>query len=127
MKTELKEEIKEGIKNIWITTALTAAYAASAITGIVIDNPYVQGNLNDVFLTGAWYFALKPFKLSKINTALSVMTLASFAETMQLMGYIDGTYDPKDFIAYGLGACLAVGLDKILEKRKEKKLESIVK
>lgn len=38
---------------------------------------------------------------------------ASFLELLQKSGRYEGTYDPYDFIAYGIGAGLALTLDRI--------------
>lgn len=38
--------------------------------------------------------------------------IPSLAEVLQNYNMLPGTYDPKDFIIYGLGAGIALGLDK---------------
>ena len=53
--------------------------------------------------------------LNKYLKAGLVFGIASLAELGQYYGYIYGTFDPYDFLAYAAGSAIAVGLDKIME------------
>ena len=46
--------------------------------------------------------------------------ICSAGEFAQKVGLIPGSYDPKDFIAYGAGAAAAVGLEYLISKKEGK-------
>ena len=49
-----------------------------------------------------------------LNAAYAVVGCSAF-EVMQAFGSYPGTFDPKDFLAYAVGAGAAIGLDVVLE------------
>ena len=58
------------------------------------------------------------FQPSDSRILKSAVTLAvpSLYEFGQFLGVLPGTFDPKDFLAYGLGVAAAVGIDTLLQK-----------
>lgn len=93
--------------------------------GLISDNHYIQGNLNDAFLAGAYYFVFRTCPIKKSHAALATFYIATLAEFGQYASVFNGTFDPKDIAAYSVGIGAALGIDYLLEKKKDN-LESIV-
>ena len=66
-------------------------------------------------------------RLNKYLKAGAVLGTASFTELGQYFGYIYGTFDPYDFLAYAAGTAFALGIDKIMESFSKSKVRSIDK
>jgi hypothetical protein len=86
------------------------------------NNPYISGNLGDVFVAGAVYFSARNatrFFTSKIQATIATMALTSLGELTQLagIGIFPGPSDPKDYLAYALGTALALEVDTFMDYR----------
>lgn len=87
----------------------------------------ISGNVGDVFLAGGFYSGLRN-SLSRPLAALVATGLASLAEIGQSLHIVHGTYDLKDFLAYGLGVAAAGSIDIIMSRKEEaRNLDSFVK
>lgn len=128
--------IKNGIKYFTLGMAGIMGYVSCG-SGIISKNPYIRGNLGDSFLSGAFYYSLRYWGIPKVYSGIATFCVASLAEISQLVmkpGGFDplnfaGTFDPLDFLAYGLGVIQAIGLDsviKVKDKPKNKGLESFI-
>lgn len=104
-------------------------FAAAALVsdGILSSssNEFLISYAHDVLLPVQAYFGLRATWLDRINNskfntlanssaALFIFGVASYFEMLQKAGVYPGTYDfPGDFIAYGVGAGLAITLDAL--------------
>jgi len=108
------------------------AIGVSALLGGLATKMYTGPNQEFIHAYG-WDFAL-PIYLSNINSflekdssrILGSLGLCSLGEICQYLGLYPGTYDPKDFIAYGAGAGVAFGISKAIKHfSKPKVLENL--
>lgn len=109
-------------------------YGAMTYTAMVSrpvpENELLYGHTTDFFSAATFYFACKspitPERmLSGEIAALMAFSFCSSVELAQKFGLVAGTYDPKDFVAYGLGAGISYGLGKATNfafKNREQKL-----
>ncbi|MBU4502773.1 MAG: hypothetical protein KKA79_09330 [Nanoarchaeota archaeon] len=112
------------LKKLGLSLFCITGYVACG-AGIISENPYIQGNLNDSFLIGAYYFSLRAGPIKRSHAALATFCLATLSEFGQYVGVFNGTFDPKDIAAYAVGVGVALGIDHLIEKKKDN-LESIV-
>ena len=93
------------------------------------DMPYkwlIGGHVHDVTLPVILYFFSKltnsPIAKNPYANAGTLFLAASALEVGQKFGLplsvFNGTYDPWDFVAYALGGCLAIGLEKLTFRRR---------
>lgn len=91
-------------------------------------NEFLISYGHDTLFPVQCYFALRATWLGNIHKdklnwlgslggATAVFATASALELFQKVGVYSGTYDPGDFIAYGIGVGLAVTLDAITFKK----------
>jgi hypothetical protein len=82
----------------------------------------VHGYAHDVTLPFGFYFFNKmigsPLGKNKWINAACVFLGCSTFEAAQGLGLYHGTFDPKDFLAYAVGAGLAIAVDIISFKKK---------
>ena len=68
------------------------------------------------------YFLFRIFHLppngNKFTCAFYVVLLTSASEIAQGIGLYAGTFDPKDFIAYIVGSCLALFVDILFHRNR---------
>jgi hypothetical protein len=125
----LEKSVKNGMKYYVAGMAAGIIGYVSCGSGIVSENPYIRGNLGDSLLSGAYYCALRSWGISKAYSGIATFCMASLGELSQFTGLAKGTFDPLDFLAYGLGIILAIGIDSVIQvknKPKNKGLESLV-
>ncbi len=111
---------------------LFAVSSGLAIANLVYSKQYtglleevVKGNASDVTIMLPEYFLWRLLTDNSVGCAAFVFCGASTLEVMQGLGLRNGTFDPYDFIAYGVGVGLALGLDR-LTMRSKKGLEERV-
>lgn len=106
---------QQGVFGFYAVMALSAAFASRAVP----ENENVYGHGLDFFLTAEVYFASKiifsrnGWMLREEIVAPLAFSAGASLELAQKFGLCPGTYDPKDFIAYGLGAAVSYGLGKV--------------
>lgn len=86
---------------------------------------YVHGYVHDVTGPACFYFAERILGQSRFESASITFLYCSLYEVTQRLGLIKGSFDPYDFVAYGVGVGLALGLDR-LTFGKNKGLEEMV-
>lgn len=80
---------------------------------------------NDITGSFGYYFVAKIMN-SPVHPAAAAFLFCSGSEVMQLfnpnvLGYqFKGTFDPYDFLAFGVGAAAAYCLEKLVEKNSSK-------
>ncbi len=82
----------------------------------------------DVALPFGAYYLGKLINLPKIanewvNAAAGFVGCSLF-EVGQGLGLYEGTFDPKDFIAYAAGTGLAIGIDKLINRKRKENPET---
>mgnify|MGYP005623390231 CR=1 FL=1 len=88
------------------------------------DIPFLVNNGANIIESAGAYLTLSTLFGKKVGA--STFLIASAMEIGQYYG-MQGTFDPKDFVAYGVGVLGGMGLEKIIDnysaKRKEKNKE----
>ena len=96
------------------------------VTGSHYQGPYpvfVNGYMIDILLPFAAYFLLVPRKLAPLRSWLTkgllVFGVGASVEIAQFFGIpiLGRTFDPLDFVMYGLGVALAVACDVVVFPR----------
>lgn len=111
-------DIKEDFPIYYMCSAIgnICAYFGSHIIGHALQNTTLENNIGDIFLSAAAYCTGREI-LTKNVSLLGSITSASTLEFLQRFG--QKGYDPKDFLAYGLGAGLAYTIDMLIAKREK--------
>lgn len=99
--------------------AIFAAYFPAKKSGI----PLLFENGANAIETAGAYIAVSTI-VKKPVAAVAVLATTIAAETAQYFGLMDGTYDPYDFLAYGVGVGTVVGLEGIVSKLSNKKIKN---
>lgn len=109
------------ITSIMILIALTHFFTGSNYKGPYPE--FVNGYLLDILVPFGFYFLLClikfPLLKSWIVRSILVFGVASFTEMAQFFGVpiFGQTFDPMDFVMFGMGVILAVILDIIVFPR----------
>lgn len=109
------------ITSIMILIALTHFFTGSNYKGPYPE--FVNGYLLDILVPFGFYFLLClikfPLLKSWIVRSILVFGVASFTEMAQFFGVpiFGQTFDPVDFVMFGMGVILAVILDIIVFPR----------
>ena len=107
--------------------------------GSVLFQKYAQSSNSDFLKAYGWDIASPIWLYSLVNCInnstgkhLGILGKASISfaipaglEVLQKMNVYPGTYDSKDFLAYGAGVLIAAGVDKLISLKSglENKLE----
>lgn len=78
----------------------------------------------DTLFTFGAYHLLRKLGLNERDALVAPLIATYAGEILQGLGIQKGWYDPLDFLAYGLGAFGAIGLEKILKKQDKQVLLS---
>lgn len=107
--THMKNKILEGL---YVSAALVSSTYSKQYHGDMEN--LVRGYGHDIALPFGMYFGLKlVHNTSSSFSAAYVFLGCSTFEIFQNFGLYHGTFDPYDFLAYGTGVGLALGLDKL--------------
>jgi len=111
------------LKGAYALTSATGALAKTLYPEGVEMDAFTRGYLHDMSLVFGGYFALDlswrhAIKNKLLRNAIPLAGCSLF-ELAQGVGLYPGTYDNKDFLAYGAAYGLAYGLDKLTSSRKE--------
>lgn len=95
----------------WTGLAIFSAYWPAKASNVPL---LVENGANSIEAAGA-YILLSSI-IGKPKAAITTLTAMGGAEIAQNFGVwpFPGTYDPKDFLAFGLGVGVAVGLEKMI-------------
>ena len=109
------------ITSIMILIALTHFFTGSNYKGPYPE--FVNGYLLDILVPFGFYFLLCLIKFSLLKSwivrSILVFGVASFTEMAQFFGapIFGRTFDPVDFVMFGIGVILAAILDIIVFPR----------
>lgn len=109
------------ITSIMILIALTHFFTGSNYKGPYPE--FVNGYLLDILVPFGFYFLLCLIKFSLLKSwivrSILVFGVASFTEMAQFFGVpiFGRTFDPVDFVMFGIGVILAAILDIIVFPR----------
>ena len=84
---------------------------------------FVNGYLIDILLPFAMYLVLgiinQPILRSEITRGVLVFAIGAIAETLQYFGVpiFGRTFDPLDYVMFGLGIGLAIAFEKLVLSR----------
>ncbi|HIH15116.1 MAG: hypothetical protein QT08_C0011G0011 [archaeon GW2011_AR17] len=109
---------EENFIRLMLSGSNVLTYMTTSVLGHVLENKFLEYNLNDSFLCAAAYIGTS-MGMSKEKALLTSIGIASFFEYIQKIDIKSGGagYDPKDFAAYIIGASLAYTLDNLLTKQ----------
>lgn len=98
---------------------VTLASFAGAGFSKLIESKFINAYGFDFFSPIALFAVSRAAGLNRKLSALSSFIIPSVLEGSQYVGSFEGVYDPKDFMAYGIGTATALGLDLCLDSRRE--------
>ncbi len=103
-------------------------FASSVVAGIFSELAF-PGYGKDAMYGVQSYSACRfvGFDLKPLECAAVSFVGNSLGEFAQLFGLFPGTFDPKDFIAYTLGAAISFNIESFLRRHQERGLEKKLK
>ena len=99
-------------------------FASSVVAGTLLELAF-PGYGKDAMYGVQSYSACRfvGFDLKPLECATVSFLGNSLGEFTQLFGLFPGTFDPKDFIAYTLGAAVSFNIESFLRRHQEMGLE----
>tara|TARA_Y100000310_G_C20686733_1_gene819484 strand:- start:1837 stop:2223 length:387 start_codon:yes stop_codon:yes gene_type:complete len=112
---------------LYANTMLWAGFGVKLIDGPL--EPLRRGYSVDFFGPMGLYFCLRTLLKSESKIAKAVYAGASFLapailEVGQKFGMYEGFFDPRDFLAYGLGVATALVIDNLTVKKEKESYSS---
>ena len=119
--------LRERTKNL----ALCMGFFALDLAQIMYHGeyrPFVRSYGHDAIIPVTSFFAFKYFSRLKSRSVVAAYAFSgcSAVEIAQKYGWYDGTYDPKDFLAYAVGTLVALGVDAAVF-RNTQSIDNVVK
>ncbi len=119
------EKLHDGSK---VDKSLIVAAYASSIISKETEIEMITSHGHDVTAPIALYALDKIFKPhhSPSDRAMFVWSIFATGEIAQRLHLYPGTFDPKDFLAYGVGVGLSYGVEKLRERNGHTTEETII-